>query len=149
MLQATPPKITLTDTPDARAYDALVEKLVRFNEAKARPGNFRPLAVLLEHPDTHEILGGLWGETYFSYLHIEIFYLPDSLRGSGLGRQLMEQAEAEAIQRGCRAAWLDTFSFQARGFYERLGYEVFGTLEDYPPGHSRFFLRKSLLNQKE
>ena len=56
----------------------------------------------------------------------------------------MEQAEREAIRRGCRTIWLDTFTFQARGFYERLGYSVFGTLEDYPPGHSRFFLKKSL-----
>jgi GNAT superfamily N-acetyltransferase len=73
-----------------------------------------------------------------------LVYLPEDLRGAGLGRQLMEQAEQEAIHRGCHIIWLDTFTFQARGFYERLGYTVFGTLEDYPPGHSRFFLRKNL-----
>lgn len=43
--------------------------------------------------------------------------------------------------------YLDTFDFQARPFYERHGYEVFGTLDDYPPGHSRFFLRKDLALQ--
>jgi hypothetical protein len=55
------------------------------------------------------------------------------------------QAEQEAITRGCRGAWLDTFSFQARGFYERLGYAVFGTLDDYPPGQNRIFLHKVLV----
>jgi hypothetical protein len=50
----------------------------------------------------------------------------------------------EAIRRGCRGAYLDTFSYQARPFYEKLGYAVFGTLDDYPPGHQRFFMRKRL-----
>ena len=50
----------------------------------------------------------------------------------------MQAMEAEAIRRGCRGAYLDTFSYQARPFYERLGYEVFGTLDDYPAGHQRF-----------
>jgi hypothetical protein len=54
----------------------------------------------------------------------------------------MNEAEAEAIRRGCRGAWLDTFSFQARGFYERPGYSIFGTIENFPPGHRRFFLKK-------
>jgi hypothetical protein len=54
----------------------------------------------------------------------------------------MQQAEDEARQRLCLGAWLDTFSFQARGFYERLGYTVFGTINDFPPGHSRIFMKK-------
>ena len=52
--------------------------------------------------------------------------------------------EAEAIRRGCKGAYLDTFSYQARPFYEKLGYEVFGTLDDYPTGHQRFYMRKRL-----
>jgi ribosomal protein S18 acetylase RimI-like enzyme len=66
------------------------------------------------------------------------------MRGAGAGRRLMMEAEAEALRRGCCAAELDTFSFQARGFYERLGYSVFGALEDYAPGQSRFYMRKRL-----
>ena len=65
-------------------------------------------------------------------------------QGQGTGRRILIAAEEEALRRGCRYAWLDTFSFQARGFYEKLGYSVFGTLEDYPAGHSRYFLRKTL-----
>jgi hypothetical protein len=53
-------------------------------------------------------------------------------------------AEAEALRRGCPGAWLSTFTFQARGFYERLGYSAFGTVDDYPPGHSLIFLSKRL-----
>jgi GNAT superfamily N-acetyltransferase len=77
-------------------------------------------------------------------LHIHLLYVTESMRGTGIGRDLMRQAEEEARRRQCTASWLDTFSFQARGFYERLGYILFGTIEDYPPGHSRFFLKKSL-----
>lgn len=71
------------------------------------------------------------------------------IRGQGVGRQLLGRAEAEAAARGCRNAHLDTFSFQARGFYESLGYEVFGALGDYPPGHSRYFLHKRGLRSAE
>jgi ribosomal protein S18 acetylase RimI-like enzyme len=63
------------------------------------------------------------------------------MRGSGLGRHLMRQAEEEARSRSCRGVWLDTYSFQARGFYERLGFVVFGTIEDYPPGQRRIFMQ--------
>ena len=73
-----------------------------------------------------------------------MFHLPEEARGQGTGRRILIAAEEEAVRRGCRYAWLDTFSFQARGFYEKLGYSVFGTLEDYPAGHSRYFLRKTL-----
>jgi ribosomal protein S18 acetylase RimI-like enzyme len=52
-------------------------------------------------------------------------------------------AEAEAVRRKCVGAWLDTYSFQARGFYERLGYTVLGEIADYPPGHTRYFMKKS------
>jgi len=137
------PKITLTDTPDDVMTKALTKKLMDFNKIRSgRPLDYRSLTIFVTHPDTDELLGGLWGSTAYSYLHIELLYLPEDLRNAGLGRRLMAQAEGEAIQRRCRGVWLDTFSFQARGFYERLGYNVFGTFEDYPPGHSRFFLRK-------
>ncbi len=136
-------KITLTDTPDDGMIKALSQKLMDFNKVgSGRPLDYRPLTIFVTHPDTDELLGGLWGGTAYSYLHIELLYLPEDLRGAGLGRRLMAQAEEEAIQRRCRGIWLDTFSFQARGFYERIGYTVFGTLEDYPLGHSRFFLKK-------
>ncbi len=139
------PKITLTDTPDDGMLKALAKKLMDFNRVRSgHPFDYRSLTIFVTHPHTDELLGGLWGGTNYAHLHIELLYLPEDLRGAGLGRQLLAQAEHEAIQRGCHTVWLDTFTFQARGFYERLGYTVFGTLEDYPPGHSRFFLKKNL-----
>jgi GNAT superfamily N-acetyltransferase len=134
----------MTDAPEARIEGPIATRLIAFNENHAGSRDYRPLVVSVAHPETGEVLGGLWGGTSFSYLHIEMLYLPEAMRGAGLGRKIMRQAEQEAARRGCHAAWLDTFSFQARGFYERLGYDVFGVLEDYPPGHSRYFMKKSL-----
>ena len=104
----------------------------------------RPLAVILRDPGTGHPLGGLIGRTTRDWFFVEMFHLPAEARGQGTGRRILIAAEEEALRRGCRYAWLDTFSFQARGFYEKLGYSVFGTLEDYPAGHSRYFLRKTL-----
>ena len=76
---------------------------------------------------------------------MELFFIPEDLRRDGLGASLLAQAEREARARGCHGAWLDTYSFQARGFYERQGYSVFGRIDDYPPGHCRYFLSKRLV----
>jgi len=92
------------------------------------------------HPESGE--AGLFGSTAYGYLHVDMLFVPESLRGSGLGSRLMQQAEQEAIRRGCHGAYLETFDFQAPGFYDRLGYSVFGRLDDTPSGHTRFFLRK-------
>ena len=70
--------------------------------------------------------------------------MTEALRGRGHGRALLAVAERWALERGCRDAFLDTFSFQAPEFYRKLGWEVFGTLEDHPPGHTHYFLRKRL-----
>jgi len=138
------PQIALTDSPDPLALQKLVRSLIGFNEEKAGPRDFRHLAIFVSDPETGEVLGGLWGGTTYGQLKIEVLYLHDSLRGAGLGRELIDQAEAEALARGCHAVWLETFTFQARGFYERLGYSVFGAIEDYPTPHSLFFMKKSL-----
>lgn len=70
--------------------------------------------------------------------------MSESANGHGVGRSLLAAAEREAANRGCRGVYLDTFDFQARPFYERVGYTVFGAQDDYPPGHRRFFMQKDL-----
>jgi GNAT superfamily N-acetyltransferase len=72
-------------------------------------------------------------------------WIEESLRGQGYGKKLIAAAEREAIARRCHNALLDTFSFQALEFYQRCGYEVFGTLEHFPTPHKRFYMRKSLM----
>ena len=143
---STMPKITLTDAPTPEMWKAIADGLGAFNRSRVgEPYAPRPLVMVLSDPDSDDILGGLYGSTGFSYLYVNLLFIPESMRRGGIGRKLMLEAEAEAIRRGCRAAVLDTFSFQARGFYEKLGYSVFGTLDDYPPGHSRFYLTKRLV----
>lgn len=136
------PDIVLDEAPDPAARDAILRPLIASNVARAGPHGLHALALLIKDPHTAEVLGGLWGRTSYGWLFVELLFVPESLRGSGLGASLMRRAEAEAVRRGCLGAWLDTFSFQARGLYERLGYAVFGTIEDHPPGHRRHFMQK-------
>ena len=90
------------------------------------------------------MLGGLLGETYWGWLYVETLYVSDELRGQGWGTKLLAEGEAEALRRGCRAVHLDTMSYQALPFYEKLGYTVWGTLENFIDGHDRYFLQKQL-----
>jgi GNAT superfamily N-acetyltransferase len=91
-----------------------------------------------------DVLGGLLGQLWGGWLQVSYLWVAEPARGQGLGVQLMEAAEAYARSRGAVGATLETHSFQARPFYEQLGYEVFGTLDGYPPGHAKFFLKKKL-----
>ena len=106
------------------------------------PG-FQPLAVFLRD-ESGTLVGGVWGQVNWNWVHIGLVWVVEALRGTGYGRQLIATMEHAAKERGCTAAHLDTFSYQARPFYESLGYEVFGTLDDYPRGHQIFFMKKTL-----
>jgi len=133
----------LSDVADEEVRRAIVAPLVRFNESRAGPSGNRPLVVELRDA-AGAIAGGLWGSTAYGWLFTQLLVVPEQSRGQGLGRRLMSMAEGEALKRGCHAAWLDTFEFQARAFYEQIGYSCFAELPDYPKGSSRYFLRKEL-----
>ncbi len=88
------------------------------------------------------VVGGLYGATMWSWLMIDGLWVAPTLRRLGHGRSLLLAAEFVAITRGCHGSWLGTFDFQARDFYERMGYSVFAELPGFPAGHTHFHLRK-------
>ena len=135
--------LDLTDTADADDRKAIVDPLVAFNRTKAPDGHYRPLNVLLRDEDGN-VTGGLWGRTDWGWFGIELLYVPETSRGRGIGAETVETAEREARARGCHGAWVDTFGWQALGFYRSRGYALFGELPDYPTGYARHFLRKKL-----
>ena len=91
-----------------------------------------------------EVMGGLLAAVWGGVLFIRILWVSEALRGRGFGRRLMEMAERRAMERGCRHIFVDTFSFQAPGFYEKLGYQIYAKAEDWPLGHAHHFFRKDL-----
>lgn len=114
-----------------------------YNISQAGDPDVQQLNVFLRD-ETETVVGGLLCLTYWGWLSIETIWITDFLRRKGYGTKLVATAEAEALKRGCRHAILDTYSFQARSFYEHLGYETFGVLENFPAGHQRVFMRKTL-----
>lgn len=139
--------MTLTITHAAHPTDAQREAILAplraYNLREGGDPGLVPVALLLTDADGAE-LGGLWGKIAYDWLFIELLAVPASHRGQGHGEALMARAEALARTHGCVGIWLDTYAFQARGFYEKLGFAVFGTLADHPRGQSRFFLQKPL-----
>jgi len=114
-----------------------------YNTRQAGDDHGRNLCFVVKTPGG-EIVGGVIAATYWDWLYINLMWVQEDLRGQGFGRRLLELAEEEGRQRGARNSYLDTFSFQAPGFYQKLGYKVFGELPEFPAGHTRFFLTKQL-----
>ena len=137
-------EIRLKLDPDEADMRAVRDGLIEYNrDASGREAGWQPVAIHLVD-DNGTAVGGLTGATVFDWLFIQLLHIPQSLRGQGFGSMLMTRAEAFARERGCAGIWLDTFDFQARPFYEKLGYSVFGTIENHPIGGARYFLQKRL-----
>jgi GNAT superfamily N-acetyltransferase len=132
----------LIEEADVDALAAAVRRGIRgADPPDVGPRDWRPVSLALRAHDG-VFMGGLYGATMWGWLMVDGLWVAEELRGRGLGRRLLLAAEAAAVERGCRGAWLGTFDFQARGFYERLGYTVFAELADCPPGHRHYHLRK-------
>ena len=138
-----PSDITIDPNPSEADIAAITRRLELFNSQKTNRYDAEPLHLAVRDEEGR-LIGGLNGITSFGWLYIEILWLDEPYRHDGIGSDLLQLAEAEALSRGCQHACLMTFSFQARPFYEKHGYTVFGQLEDYPEGETLFYLRKRL-----
>ena len=130
-------------TPEKRDHDAVLDALIAYNNAIVGPSGKTELTFHVKDA-AGNLIGGANGFTHWNYFFLAHLWVSDSQRGKGVGGKLLRAVEQEAQQRKCDHLWLDTFSFQAAGFYEKMGYTRFGKLDDYPTGHERYFYSKKL-----
>lgn len=138
------PEIIVTDAADEESIQIIGSGLNHFNDQHVGYGDRQPLAVLVRDPQSGEVVGGASGRTSLGMLFLDLFHLPETLRGMGIGTEVLRRFEEEGRRRGCRSAVLYTISFQAPEFYERNGWVRFGEVPCDPPGTSRIFLSKML-----
>jgi GNAT superfamily N-acetyltransferase len=139
----TDPVISILDHPSDEDQRAILDPLLEFNKAQVDDDSYEVIAIMLKD-EAGQSVGGLWGKLYYDWLFVELLFVPESMRGKDLGSKLLAEAERIAKAKARVGIWLDTFSFQAPGFYEKNGYERFGALENYPKGKERIFFRKFL-----
>ena len=139
------PAIAPIAAPEPRHRTAIGSALSLFNDARLGGGPWADDELALVITDAAGgVIGGLWGRSYYHWLFVDLLFVPEALRGRGLGAELLARAEAAARAQGCVGVWVDTFSFQAPAFYVRHGYEVVGEIADYPAPHRRHFFSKRL-----
>lgn len=135
---------TVFDAP-REMEDAIRDGLYRYNQqyVSAEHNRYERFAIMVKDADGN-VAGGLIGEVYWDYLHVDTLWLSEALRGQDVGSRLMAMAEDVAREKGMHHANLETTTFQARGFYEKHGYHVVGQLDGKPPGHIWFYMQKDL-----
>lgn len=130
-------------TPTFADIRFLEDRLYEYNVAQTGVDDGQWLAIFVRD-NQQTIQAGLEGWTWCGSCYIRTVWVHEDLRGQGLGTKLLQAAEQEAIARGCQQITLESFSFQAPGFYQKLDYEVFAVLDEHPRSHQHYYLRKWL-----
>lgn len=136
-------RIGIEENPAAADTDVIFHGLRAYNDAHVGPTERVSLAVFVRNADGR-VLGGLTAQVKFGWVHVDWLWLPDTLRGRGVGSAVMDAVEEDARRRGCVGAHVETTDYQALPFYEKRGYVVFGVLEGYPLGSRSYYLQKAL-----
>jgi ribosomal protein S18 acetylase RimI-like enzyme len=136
-------KIVFETKPSEKEIDFLARKSFNYNRSKVvnyAYGNF--LIKAINSLDT--IIAGIHGQIGCGWLYIASLWVSENHRGNGIGGKLLCLSEKEAIERNCHGAYLYTYSFQSPRFYEKFGYGIFGELEKFCGGHTKYFMKKKL-----
>jgi GNAT superfamily N-acetyltransferase len=136
-------KVSLEDDSDDRVLTGLMTGMRAFNAA-AVPGITPHKITAAVRGDDGTLRGGVVGRLAGDSVYMEVVWNDETVRGTGLGSRMMRVAEDEARRLGAKEAWLYTMSFQARPFYEKLGYRQFAELPWLDGRHARHFMRKDL-----
>lgn len=125
--------------------DFIIDKIVEYNLSivpSKQETDFLWINRIVEDKNGN-IIAGILSKMYcWNCLYIDILWVKEEHRKDGLGSRLLKEIESVAIEKGCYLIHLDTFDFQAKDFYIKHGYEVFGVLDECPEGHKRYFLKK-------
>lgn len=135
----------IVDEPFATADDRRIvsDGLRAHNQTLA--GEYdRHAVTLLARDQTDAVIGGLIGQRIWGWLHVEMLWVAERWRGQGVGGDLLAAAEAQALEAECVGVYLETFDFQAPDFYRRRGYTVTGVHDEFPPGHTHYYMQKRL-----
>ncbi|HEY1132589.1 MAG TPA: GNAT family N-acetyltransferase [Roseateles sp.] len=124
----------------------IAAELRSFNGIRVPSLRFEPIWLAAKDAEGR-LVGGVVGEVYLNWLEIGVLWVDEAWRQTGLGGRLLKAAEQAALDKGAESAFLDTFAWQAEGFYRHHGYEEFGRLEDFPVGSARVFLRKTQISK--
>ena len=134
----------LESNPSQEMLDLLGKGIDEFNISKTGFSGNRDLTFFVRD-EQENIIGGVHGNFNQSgWLYISAIWVAESHRSQGIGLDLMEYIEKEAIKNGCVHSYLNTIEFQAPKFYEKMGYEIFATLENFHDGFNKYFLKKEL-----
>ncbi|RAU32521.1 GNAT family N-acetyltransferase [Enterobacter sp. RIT418] len=137
--------LNITDNVTPQEKDELLTGLRAYNAQFLDLANFSGDVGVYVRDEQGKMLGGLIGVRKGDWLNIDFLWVSDSVRGTGVGSRIINAAEEEARRKGCRHALVDTVSFQARPFYEKQGYRLEMSLQDYPyRGMQRHYLTKAL-----
>ena len=129
--------------PTSQDVRFLEDRLYEYGVEQTGVDDGQWLAIFLRD-DQQTIHAGLKGWTWCGSCYIQTVWVYQASRRHGLGTQLLHAAEHEARRRGCQQMILASYSFQAPGFYQKLGFEVFAVLDEHPRAHRNYFLRKWL-----
>jgi len=133
----------ITDHIDENSQREIFEGLLSYNLEHLEDKNPKDLGIYFKD-ETGKIIAGLIGNTHGKWLTIKFLWVSDDLRGNNIGSKILQQAEKTATERGCKYAFLDTFSFQAPAFYRKHGYQDAFVLEEYPVTGKRYYFTKNL-----
>ena len=130
-------------------FDAnlIIDRLVEYNLSKVhlkQETSFLWINRIIEN-ENGEIIAGILSKMYgWNCLYIDTLWIKEEYRKEKLGSRLLKEVEEIAKEKGCHLIHLDTFDFQAKDFYIKYGYEIFGVLDDCPEEHSRYYMKKSI-----
>ncbi len=133
--------IGIDERPEPADQQVVNDGLRAFNVAVIGDPHEQPVSCFVRDAGGR-VVGGLLGRVKWRWLYVAKLWLPDALRGQGIGRRMMDEIECYAWAHDCLGVYLDTFEYQALPFYQKLGYDLYGTLDGYPPGYRQFYLRK-------
>lgn len=134
--------LKITTSPTSDEINEIYEGLLSHNLHYLSFDQYTPLAVFKE--ENGKKIGGITGDILGNWLRIRYLWVDSEHRGKKLGTELLQTMERTAKEKGAKYAELDTFSFQALPFYQKQGFEVFGTLENYPISDNKYYLKKTL-----
>ena len=143
-------KSIVADTYDPDLFDYITSGIKAHNDSLSPHHQASRAKTTKKHlslgvfDDGAALIGGLLGQLHWQWLKIDELFIHDAHRKKGLGSQLVYEAMEISLEHECQMAMVSTFSFQARAFYEKLGFIVTGELRDYPPGESLFWLTRDL-----